>query len=306
VIDQKPFFFIVNPNAGLGGRRFPGIASRLRERGVAFSAAATTGPGDAVVLSRLAAAGQFAAIVCVGGDGTFNEVVNGLATVDGGLDDRTPLGLIPSGTAQDSARGLGIPLDRDAALRRLLEGREARIDVGRIRFDDGRVHLFVNVAGAGFDAEVAERAAEVRGVAVASLPAHMVGFATALAGYRNKEISITFEDDPRPARRLRCNLLIVANGPSYAGMMQLAPDAVLDDGELDVVVIGDVAKMELLLAIPRAMTGSHLAHEKVTAYRSRAIRLDSTDGALLQADGEVVGRLPARIDVLPGALRVIR
>jgi diacylglycerol kinase family enzyme len=89
-------------------------------------------------------------------------------------------------------------------------------------------------------------------------------------------------------------------------MMQLAPNASLEDGQLDVVVIGDVPKIELLWNIPRAMTGQHLTHEKVVARRSSALRLESTNGALLQADGDVIGQLPAQIDVLPRALRVLR
>jgi diacylglycerol kinase (ATP) len=302
----KPFFFIINPRAGMGNRRFSGIAARLRARGAPFHGAMTTGPGDAVVLSQLARGGSFRAIVCVGGDGTLNEVVNGLALPDGSIDGSAVVALVPAGTAQDFARGAGIPLELDGAIDRLLLGHVSRMDVGRITFEDGKRHFFINVAGAGFDAEVAERAAEARNAAMASLPAHMLGFATALAGYRNKEITIELEDEPGSATRIRCNLLVVANGPSYAGMMQMAPNAVLDDGLLDVVVIGDVAKLEMLLNIPRAISGTHLEHEKVETHRVRALRLDSTDDALLQADGDVIGRLPARIDVLPGALRVIR
>jgi len=302
---ETPFFFVVNPTSGLG-HRFSGIATRLRRLGVAFSSAATMGPGDATVLSSLARHHDFRAIVCVGGDGTLNEVVNGLATPDGRIDDRAVVGIVPSGTAQDFARGMGIPLTRDDAIDVLLNGRESRIDVGRITFPDGHIHFFVNVAGAGFDAEVAEKAAEVRGPAIASIPAHMLGFASALAGYQNKQISINVEDSPGQATQVKCSLLVVANGPSYAGMMQMAPEALVDDGLLDVVVIGDVPTFELLLNLPRAMTGAHLTHEKVHAYRARALTIDSSDGALLQADGDVIGRLPARIDVLPGALRVLR
>ncbi len=301
----RPFFFIVNPRAGLGGRTFAGIANQLRERDVPFVGAATTGPGDARVLAQLASQGEFRAIVVVGGDGTVNDVVNGLATADGRIREDTVLGVIPSGTAQDFARSIGIPLNRRAAVERLLEGRESAVDVGRVTFGDDRIHFFVNVFGAGFDAEVAERAQDVRG-AMASIPAHMVGFATALAGYQNREIAITLEDAAISPVRLRCIMVVVANGPSYAGVLRIAPNAVVDDGLLDLVVIGDVDKLEMLMNLGRVFTGTHLEHAKVEVHRTRALRLESTDVARVQADGEVVGRLPARVDVLPHALRVIR
>ncbi len=301
-----PFFFIVNPRAGLGGRTFAAVANQLRELGVPFVGAATTGPGDARVLAQLASRGQFRAIVVVGGDGTVNDVVNGLATSDGGIVEGAVLGVIPTGTAQDFARSLGIPFNRRAAVERLIGGHETAIDVGRITFRDGHTHLFVNVFGAGFDAEAAERAQDLRG-AMTSIPAHMVGLATAFAEYQNQEIAITLEDAEISPARLRCVLVIVANGPSYAGVLRLAPNAIVDDGMLDLVVIGDVDKFEMLMNLGRVFTGTHLEHAKVEVYRTRALRLEPTTGeARVQADGEVVGRLPARVDLLPRALRVIR
>lgn len=302
--ELAPYFLIVNPRAGTGIRVFEPVADRLRKRGVSFFAAATTGPHDAVKLAEMARTQRFRAIVAVGGDGTLNDVVNGLLTPEGTVDDGVVVGIIPRGTAQDFARGLNLPLTPAAAIDRLLAGNEARIDVGRIRFEDGGVRLFVNVLGVGFDAEVAGRAQEVR-PAVASFPAHVLGFVSTLAVYRNKEISLVLDDEQKAAHRSRCNLVIAANGPYYAAGMRLAPDALMNDGLLDVVVIGDVPKLDLLLNLPRAYAGTSLEHAEVTLHRARRLRLDSPDGALVQADGEVVGELPAEVDVLPGALRVI-
>jgi diacylglycerol kinase (ATP) len=298
-------FFIVNPRAGLGMRRFASIRTRLQRLDVPFAGAATTGPGDASTLARMACEHHFRAIVAVGGDGTVNEVLNGMASTEGEIHPHAALGVIPTGTAQDFARSMGIPLAPDAALDALLGGRITRVDVGRIRFGDGRLHLFANMLGAGFDAEVAGRAQDVRG-AMSSIPAHVVGFASARAAYRTKEITITLEGTQGEPKRVHSNLVVVANGPSYAGVMRLAPDAVVDDGLLDVTVIGDVDALEFLINLPRAFTGTHLAHHKVDAYRVRSLSLESQDDALVQADGELLGRLPATVDVLPGALKLIR
>jgi YegS/Rv2252/BmrU family lipid kinase len=303
--DPRPFYFIINPNAGIGIRGFAPVATRLKELNVPYFAAATTGSGDARMLAQLARQGDFRAIVCHGGDGTMNEIVNGLATAGGTLDGDVTLGLIPSGTAQDIARGLDLPRARMAALDRLLDGKETTVDVGRIRFADGRLHFFVNNVGVGFDAEVAERAQDVRG-AITSFPAHVFGFASTLAVYRNKTITLAIEGRDDTLTRVRCNTVLAANGPSYGGVMKLAPTALMDDGLLDLVVIGDVDKLELLLNLPRAFAGTHLGHNKVAFERARAFTLESEDEARVQADGEVIGRLPVRVDVLPRALRLIR
>ncbi len=299
-----PFFFILNPRAGPGLRRFSRVAASLGKLGIPFSSAATVGPGDAEVLARLARERDFRAIVCVGGDGTLNEVVNGLATPDGRLDRSTALGIIPNGTATDFVRGMGIPLNRDAAVERLLAGEESDVDVGRIEFADGRVRFFVNVLGTGFDAEVAGRAHEVRG-AMASIPAHVVGFASALAVYQNKHVAISFGGDGAAPVRFLANMVVVANGPSYAGGFRLAPAARFDDGLLDVVVVGDIDRVELLVNLPRVFAGTHVGHEKVETYRVSSLSLESDEPALVHADGDVIGHLPARVDVVPGALRLI-
>jgi diacylglycerol kinase (ATP) len=299
-----PMFFIVNPRAGLGLRRFSSVASRLRKAGVPFSAAATLGQGDATALARLARSGGFSAIVCVGGDGTLNEVVNGLASAEGEIEPGIRLGVIPNGTATDFARGVGLPLSRDAAIQRLIEGKTMDVDVGRIRFANGRVRLFLNALGVGFDAEVAGRAQEVRG-AISSIPAHLVGFASALAAYQNKHIAITFGGHESEPARFRAKTIVAANGPSYAGVLRLAPTAQLDDGLLDVVVVGDLDRIELLVNLPKVFAGTHLGHEKVAIYRVPSLFLESDEEALVHADGDVVGHLPAQVDVLPRALRLI-
>lgn len=299
-----PYFFIVNPRAGTGIRVFNGVSDRLRKLGVPFFGAATTGPGDATALAHMARTQDFHAVVAVGGDGTLNDVVNGLLTPEGNLDDRIPVALVPRGTAQDFARGLNLRLTLAAAVERLLAGHEIRLDVGRIRFEDGRVRLFVNVLGIGFDAEVAGRAREVR-PAVASLPAHLLGFASTFAEFKSREISLVLDGEEQTATRSRCHLVLVANGPYYASGMRLAPAARMDDGLLDVVVIGDVPKLDLLLNLPRAFTGTAGEHGGVSMHRARHLTLSSPDGALVQADGELVGSLPAEVDILPKALRFI-
>jgi diacylglycerol kinase (ATP) len=301
--DPAPYFFIVNPRAGTGIRVFNAVSDRLRKLGVPFSAAATTGPGDATVLAQMARTQNFHAIVAVGGDGTLNDVVTGLLTPEGTIDDSVTVGLIPRGTAQDFARGMELPLTPAAALDRLLEGNERRIDVGRVHLHDGTARLFLNVLGVGFDAEVAGRASEVR-PAMASLPAHVLGFASAFADYRSKEISLVLFGDEKTELKSKCNLVVAANGPYYGTGMRLAPGASMDDGLLDVVVIGDSPKLEMLLQLPRAFTGTMSDHGSINTHRAHRILLDSPEEALVQADGELVGSLPAEVDVLPMALRV--
>ena len=302
---ESELFLIVNPRAG-AGRGIHNITGHLRERGVPFTVAATTGRGDAAGLARLACRAGVRAIVCVGGDGTLNEIVNGCMTADGDIFPDVVLGHIPSGTAQDFARSAGLPLTRYAAVDFLLAGNPAPTDVGRIRFSDGRSQFFINAMGAGFDAEVADRAAEVRG-AITSVPAHLVGLASALAAYRPGDIDVSLDRPGLPQRRLKATMVVVANGPSYAGLLQLAPNASLDDGLLDAVAFRhDLDHMDFFLSLPRVLTAGRIEHEKVETHPVASVTLESEERCLVHADGEVVGRLPARVDVLPGALRVIR
>jgi diacylglycerol kinase (ATP) len=308
-VSSRAYYMVVNATAGAGraGARWREFESALRERAVPYEAAFTSQPGDATELARRAAGEGYAGVVAVGGDGTINEVVNGLMAARApDVSSAAPpaLGVLPSGTAQDFARSAGIPLAAGAAAEVLAKPRPRPIDVGRIRFEAGRVRYFANYAGAGFDATVAVRARSRGQMLRGALP-YVVGFFAVLRGYRNQQFVLRVDDGPplEPSRRI--NMVIVANGANYAGLLRMAPEASLDDGVLDVVVIGDVGRLELLVSLPLAVFGRHLDHPKVSTLRARSVTISAAGPVPVQSDGEVAGQLPARFDVLPGALRLL-
>ena len=299
---------LVNPVSAGGHtmRRWPHIRAALFRAGVAMNAHLTLAPGDATLVTRREIARNgVRRVVAVGGDGTLNEVVNGC------FDDRcTPLaegisvGLIPSGTGSDLRRTLGLPTDPDAAARVLAGGSVRQIDLGRIDFGDGSHRLFVNVADCGLGGEVVarvNRSREKRGGPVGT--AVFLGVSIReLMSYRNREVLLTI--DGQESRR-RVQQVVVANGRCFGGGMRIAPDADPADGLLDVVVVGDVSRIGALRAVPRLFRGTHLALAVVEVHRARSVRIAAADleePPRFDVDGEQLGRAPAEITILPGAL----
>ncbi len=307
----RPYYVVVNAAAGGGraGARWRGLERALRRRAVPFEAAFTTRPGDAARLAERGAAGGYAGVVAVGGDGTINEVVNGLMAAcppdASAPDDGRPLlGVLPSGTAQDFVRSAGIPLGAAASVECLARPRPQPLDVGRICFESGAIRYFATYAGVGFDAMVAVRAHRWGRVLRGALP-YVVGFFAALRGYHNQQFVLRVDDAPPLVPPRRINMVVIANGANYAGLLRIAPRASLSDGLLDVVVVGDVSRLELVASLPLALFGRHLTHPKVTPLRAREVAIAAAASVPVQSDGEVAGQLPARFDVLPGALRVL-
>ena len=283
----------------------------MRSSSAACASKLATPPGLAMEAAwpRAPRMGDYAGVVAVGGDGTINEVVNGLMAARArGLSwaRREPppvFGVLPSGTAQDFARSAGIPLGAAAAADCLANPRPQPIDVGRIHFASGVVRYFANYAGVGFDAMVAAQAQSWGHLLRGALP-YVVGFFAVLRGYRNQRFELRVDNTPvQPPRRV--NMVILANGTSYAGMLRIAPRASLVDGLLDVIVVGDVGRLEFLVYLPLAIFGRHLGHPKVSSLRARRVAIGAATPVPVQSDGEVAGQLPAQFEVIPGALRLL-
>lgn len=306
--DRLPLFLIVNPESagGLTGRRWPALERLLSQQRIPFEHRLTDGPGDAGVIARLARDRGFRRIVCVGGDGTFNEVVNGLSEGEGLASQGVAVGFIPSGTGLDLARNLGIPSSMARAAQRLAMAREVLVDLGVVETLHSR-RVFVNSAGAGLDAEVALRANRWRKRLPGTIP-YVLGLLAALPGYRQRVVRVQAEGVEAGSRmEMTAPVLMVAmaNGRSFAGGMRIAPHAVMTDGLLDTVIIGEMTPLELLVNFPRVYVGKHLSHPKVTSFRARWVSLEADEATRIQTDGEQAGQLPATFRVLPGALRLL-
>ena len=294
---------IVNPFAGGGAtrRKWPHISELLRDSGLSFDHEFTEGPGHGIELAREAAAQGYELVIAIGGDGTVNEVVNGL--VDDTGKGRATLGIIGMGTGGDAIRTLGIPHDYEKACRLFSNFRKVTIDLGAVEYMSGSQRerrIFLNTAGLGFDAAVVERHRELHLKRKGTIP-YVRSLVLALVGHSNKRVTLKVD---RAVEEQQVFTIVVNNGRYFGGGMKVAPDADLSDGLLDVIIIGDMSRPEFLWNFPRVYRGTHITHPKVSTYQAKSIEVESEDGLLLQADGELLGQAPARLWVVPAALSV--
>jgi diacylglycerol kinase (ATP) len=296
---------IVNPVAGAGkstSREWPRIERLLKQGGLSFDFQYTEGSGHATELARLAASDGYRFLVAVGGDGTINEVANGL--LDSTNARTTVLGVVSTGTGNDFIRSLGIPRDYAGACRHVAGESRLLIDVGRVDFmKDGKPtsRYFVNSAGVGFDAEVTEASHRMPRFVSNTVP-FVLSLLKTLPAYRNKDIRLNI-DGRREERRVLS--LVVSNGVYFGGGMRIAPEAQLGDRRLDVLTIGDVGKAELLQVFPKVYKGTHITHPKVRMEKAERIMVECDKRILLQADGELLGEGPVTFQIVPAALTVV-
>ncbi len=295
---------IVNPTAGAGrtAKHWPQIKQLLKKIGLRFEHDLTEAPGHAIELARTAVGKGYKFIVSVGGDGTINEVVNGI--YDTGSIKDVALGIIGTGTGGDYIRTIGVSRNYQQSCERLLHPDKITVDLGMVEHNvNGQMkrRIFTNFAGMGFDAEVV-KATTKKFKSLGSVPSYLMGLLTTLICYRNREI--TLKIDGKEEHRKICTI-IMSNGKYGGGSMFIAPQADIKDGLFDVVIIGDVSKPDLLASLPRIYRGTHLTHPKVTLKRGRVVEIQSKSIAALQADGELLGEVPARFSVLPSALTLL-
>lgn len=295
---------IVNPVAGAGktARLWPQIMSLLQGQGLRFEHDITEAPGHAIELAREAATNGYNLVVSIGGDGTINEIVNGLYA-SGNIGDAT-LGIVSTGTGSDYIRTIGVPRRYEDACRCFLQPKSNTVDLGIVEYASKgqRVErLFVNFAGMGFDAEIVRRTTG-QFKALGGLLSYLLGTITTMVVYRNKDITLVV--DGEEMEKKVCTV-VMNNGRYGGGGMFTAPHASIDDGYFDVMMVGDISKPDLLWSLPRIYRGTHLTHPKVTMKRAKEIEIRSAQPMQLQADGELLGQVPARFRILPSLLKVV-
>jgi YegS/Rv2252/BmrU family lipid kinase len=295
---------IVNPVAGGGkvGRLWPRLREVLGVGGLRFDAQLTEHPGHATEIARSSLDEGYRLIVSVGGDGTVNEVVNGLV-VDAHVPPEVVLSIVPGGTGSDFARILDVSRDPVEACAMVLGDSVRAVDLGEIRcMRDGVpiVRYFVNVAGVGFDGEISVRVNRMSKRIGGTLP-YLTALLVTLMSYENKDVRLTVDDEPFAGRY---NSVVVCNGQYFGGGMWVGPKAAADDGLFDVIILGDLAKPELIFNIPRIYRGTHLSHPKVDSLQGREIVIEAQQRMFMQAEGELIGETPASFRILPAALQL--
>jgi YegS/Rv2252/BmrU family lipid kinase len=282
---------IVNPSSG-GGRAaasLDAVGAALTRLGLDHHVEPTTSLDHARELARAAAAaGETAA--AFGGDGIVGAVAGALAGTGG------VLGVLPGGRGNDFARALGIPLDAVAACEVLASGTERDLDLG-----EAGGHTFIGIASCGFDSvanKIANETKLVRGNLV-----YAYGALRALIGWKPATFTITLDEGA--ARTATGYTVAAANSNGYGGGMLMAPGAALDDGLLDVVIVGQTSKLRFLRLLPSVFKGEHVHEPGVEVLRAREVQIEADRPFTMYADGDPIAELPVTVRALPGAVRVL-
>jgi diacylglycerol kinase (ATP) len=285
---------ILNPSAG-SAAGLDDIVTRIgRLRGAEIRL--TSKPGSAARLAKTALRKGRELIIAAGGDGTLNEVINGIGE---NLGDAA-VGLIPLGTGNDFARTIGVPADIEEAIDLIRAGETRPVDLVRVTSD--AVRYFVNVSAGGFSGLVNEKLTAEMKKTWGPL-AYLRSAAAALPELRGYQTTLAFDN----AESLRIELynVVVANGRYVAGGTLIAPEASIDDGLLDIVLIPKRPATELAVLAAQVALGTHLSSETVVFRRASKLTVNSSPGMWFNVDGELVGNEPARFEILSRALRFI-
>ena len=297
---------IVNPasDSGRTARRWPEIARRAAEHGLDVEPRLTEAPGHAQELTRQALRDGAQLIVAVGGDGTVSETVNGFYDGAEAVAPAAELAVVSRGSGGDFARTFGIPKRTDAALEVAAHGLVRTVDLGRVSYTapDGAAasRLYCNIASAGLTGVAAarvNRSSKPLGATVAFAWGAVVTF----VGHHNSRFRIRI--DERELDQV-CNNVIVGNCRYFASGMKILPMAEPDDGLLDVLVWGDVGKVDLAMNLHKLYRGTHVDHPKADFSRATRVVVEPETPLPIEADGEQPGVTPATFEIVPAAVRL--
>lgn len=305
---HRRLYAVVNPKADLGraSRFWPNLQKQLRKRIGPFLWDWTRSPMHATFLVRSALQQGYDLIVSVGGDGTHNEVINGFFTDGAILNPQAALSVVSCGSGSDLCRSLGIASGIASTLETILSGRELEVDVGHLQFSRPSglscERLFLNIASLGLSARVNSN--------LGSQP-HFLGgsgrffLATVRTLIANRHDRVSLEIDGKVFSDQLISTVAAANGQFFGGGMRIAPHARLDDGLLDVVMIGAVSLLDFIRWGRRFYQGRYLSRPRIQYWKARTIRARSEVPVPVEVDGETVGTLPASFTVLPGTVRIL-
>ena len=294
--------FLVNPASANGstGRRWPELARRAAAAGLEGATLFSERQGHLAELAREAALDGAELLVVVGGDGSVNEVVNGLA----GLGRQPEVAVVPRGTGWDFSRTFGIPRKIDDAVQIALQGDVRTIDLGRASYRawDGSdaTAWFANVASAGMSGAIAKRANETT-KALGGKASYLWATFAVFSGWEATEIEVAVDGERRAGPMFD---VVIANGRFFGGGLEICPEAEPDDGLFDVLTIGDVTKRDLVQTMPKMYRGTHLPHPKAELLRGSSVTVTSETPLPIELDGEQPGTTPVTFEVTAGALRL--
>lgn len=305
--DHQEWLVIVNPNAGNGkGRKdWQKISSILKRYGFSYKEIFTERKGHAIELSKEGIEARYRKILCVGGDGTLNEIVNGAFDQQFCSTKDITLGLIPVGTGNDWGRMFGIPLNYEGAIRIINEARLMLHDVGVISYYNGHVknkRYFINIAGLGFESVVVKRTNAQKDKGRSGKAIYFYNLLLSLLSYKNTMAEIVIDGVKSYADIFSVN---VGNGRYCGGGMRQTPNAIPNDGILDVTVIKSMGRFEIIMNLNKLYNGTILDHPKIDGYTCRNAIISSDIILFADADGEYLGHTPVEFNIIPSGITII-
>ncbi|BBU41050.1 MULTISPECIES: diacylglycerol kinase [Aeribacillus] len=286
---------IYNPTSGREAfkKQLPEVLAKFEEAGYETSCHATTGEGDATNAAKQAAERGFDLIIAAGGDGTVNEVVNGLAV----MENRPTLGIIPVGTTNDFARAIGIPRDNILhAVDTLLNGVKRKIDIGKVNDQ-----YFINIAGGGKLTELTYDVPSKLKTVLGQLAYYLKGIEM-LPSIHPTEVEIEYDGKLFQGEIM---LFLISLTNSVGGFEKLAPDSILNDGMFDLLILKKVSLAEFIRLASLALKGEHIHSENVIYTKANRIKVKTEDKMQLNLDGEYGGLLPAEFENLYQYIEII-
>jgi YegS/Rv2252/BmrU family lipid kinase len=298
---------VVNPNSagGATGRKWPDLARPLAAALGNVEVLFTDAPNAATALTRKALRAGAKLVISVGGDGTHNEVANGFFDGTEAVAPQAAMGVIPAGTGGDFRRSFGWSVDPRDAVGRLASGKKRPIDVGRLRYTTpsggNALRHFVNITSFGIGGKVDDQVVRAPRL-FGGKAAFAIASLRALAAYHDQRVKVSL--DGGAPRELSITNVAVCNGQFFGGGMWAAPTAKLDDGLFDVTIWSGLGLSDFVFKSKQLYDGTHVKLPQTITAQARKVEATSDEVVLLDVDGEQPGRLPASMEILPGALIV--
>jgi diacylglycerol kinase (ATP) len=298
---QVPDLILANPTAGggLGREALPRLKAFASEKhwSAEFRSAETS--AEFAQIAREQAAAGRARIFALGGDGTFQALLNAVAG-----NANVSIGVLPAGGGNDLAAALGMPMDPVRAAEMILTRAQAvALDAARVRTADGTERLYMGGGGVGLDAEAARFASGVYRK-MRGRSRYLLSAIRALGGFRGIGVSVSLEGAEKTFLQGTALVLGILNTPSYGGGLRLAPEASLEDGRLDLVLLENLSAFEIAQILPRLAISGEIRTERIHRHCVTRARIETERPCAFHADGEIVGMTPVEIEVVPGAMRV--
>ncbi len=297
---------IVNPISG-GGRTkkvWPDDYKLFVDNNLLIDYKYTLHPGHATELTELSLRKGYRKIMAVGGDGTVNEVINGMYINNELIEDESSLIILPRGSGSDFIKSINIAKTPGEIIKMIKNGKIKYYDLGQVTYvtkaNKNASRFFINVLDAGIGGETVAFM-ENRKKVLGGIWDYFFSVIRTIIRYKNKKMSLFVDNEMVFSERM-INSIIFANGGTFAGGMNIAPGADPEDGRLNIIILGNLSRMEIIINLSRAYKGKHLNHPKIKVLYGSEISLDSKERVILDMDGEYIGKLPLKIKLLPHKL----